>query len=381
MIITETATLAEYCQTWANEPFITVDTEFMREKTYWPILCLIQVGGKDGAVAIDPMADGLDLAPFFDLMQNPAVTKVFHAARQDVEIFVKLSGKVPTPMVDTQVAAMVTGFGEQASYESLVQKLCGQQIDKSMRFTDWAMRPLSAAHITYALGDVTHLREVYLKIYDQAEKSKRLDWMAQEMLSLTDEKNYIIEPQKQWERIRVRTQKPKFMAVLRELAAWRETAAQARDVPRGRIAKDEALLEIATHPPQTTDDFERYRSARGMIANRDKPEIIAACARALALPPSAWPALDNPRPISQQQSALMELLRVLLRIKSDDHGVAAKLIATSDDIEKLVRGDDAACPFLSGWRRDVFGADALALRDGKLALGLDKKGLKLIAVG
>ncbi|TAH38317.1 MAG: ribonuclease D [Alphaproteobacteria bacterium] len=380
MIITTTAELNKYCAAWSKEPYITVDTEFMREKTYWPILCLIQVGDKNGAAAIDPLAKDLDLSPFFDVMRNESVIKVFHAARQDIEIFVKLMGSVPHPVVDTQVAAMVTGFGEQASYETLVQKLCGQQIDKSMRFTDWSQRPLSKAHIEYALGDVTHLRIVYEKIYDKAKNSGRVEWMLEEMNDLTDIATYQLDPYKQWERIRSRTQKPKFMAVLRELAAWREQAAQSRNVPRGRICKDDALLEITAHPPHAIEDFERYRHARGMIANRDKPEIIEACKRALATPQSEWPHVETPRQLTQQQSALGELLRVLLRIKSDEHGVAAKLIATSDDIDQIVRHQDDHCHALRGWRMEVFGKDALALREGKLALSIDKKGLKLLSV-
>lgn len=378
MIITTTSDLSRHCAMWAKQSYITVDTEFMREKTYWPILCLIQVGGTEGAVAIDPMAKDLDMAPFFEVMRNESVIKVFHAARQDIEIFVKMMGTVPHPVVDTQVAAMVTGFGEQASYETLVQKLCGQQIDKSMRFTDWSQRPLSKAHIDYALGDVTHLRVVYEKLYERAEESGRVEWMFEEMNDLTDLATYNVDPYKQWERIRSRTQKPKFLAILRELAAWRELAAQARNVPRGRICKDDALLEITAHPPHELSDFERYRHARGMIANRDKPEMIEACKRALQTPPDQWPAADLPRQLTQQQSALGELLRVLLRIKSDQHGVAAKLIATSDDIDQIVREQDDQCHALRGWRLDVFGKDALSLREGKLALGLDKKGLKLI---
>ncbi len=380
MIITNTTELAKYCAQWAKQPYITVDTEFMREKTYWPILCLIQVGGTDGAVAIDPLAKDLDLTPFFDVMRNQSVIKVFHAARQDIEIFVKMMGSVPHPVVDTQVAAMVTGFGEQASYESLVQKLCGQQIDKSMRFADWSHRPLSKAHIEYAMGDVTHLRVVYEKIYDKAKNSGRLEWMLEEMNDLTDLATYQLDPYKQWERIRARAQKPKFMVVLRELAAWREIAAQARNVPRGRICKDDALLEITAHPPHEISDFEKYRHARGMIANRDKPEIIDACKRALAIPQNEWPHVETPRQLTQQQSALGELLRVLLRIKSDEHGVAGKLIATSDDIDQIVRHQDDHCHALRGWRMEVFGKDAISLREGKLALSIDKKGLKLLNV-
>lgn len=380
MIITTTADLSRHCVAWAKQPYITVDTEFMREKTYWPILCLIQVGGMDGAVAIDPLAKDLDLTPFFDVMRNESVIKVFHAARQDIEIFVKMMGSVPHPVVDTQVAAMVTGFGEQASYESLVQKLCGQQIDKSMRFADWSHRPLSKAHIEYAMGDVTHLRVVYEKIYDKAKNSGRLEWMLEEMNDLTDLATYQLDPYKQWERIRARAQKPKFMVVLRELAAWREIAAQARNVPRGRICKDDALLEITAHPPHEISDFEKYRHARGMIANRDKPEIIDACKRALAIPQNEWPHVETPRQLTQQQSALGELLRVLLRIKSDEHGVAGKLIATSDDIDQIVRHQDDHCHALRGWRMEVFGKDAISLREGKLALSIDKKGLKLLNV-
>lgn len=378
MIITTTAELETYCQRWQQQDFITVDTEFMREKTYWPILCLIQVGDAKEAVAIDPLATGLDLTAFYAVLHNSKVTKVFHAARQDIEIFVKLSGKVPAPIMDTQVAAMVCDFGEQVSYETLVQKLCNQALDKSMRFTDWSLRPLTDAHIRYALGDVTHLRVVYTKLMQQAEKSGRLNWIVEEMENLSDIRTYQLEPYEQYHRLRARTNKPKFMAILRELAAWREIAAQARNVPRGRIVKDDALLEIASQPPQHNDDFEKYRQARGMIANRDKPEIIAACAKAANADPKTWPEITTPKPLSQQQAALAELLRVLLRIQADSHGVAAKLIATSDDIDLIVREKDAECPALRGWRAEVFGHTALELRAGKIALAFDKKGLKLI---
>lgn len=379
MIITTTEELAKYCVEWAKCPFITVDTEFLRDKTYWPILCLIQVGWDGGAVAIDPLSRNLDLAPFFEVMQNTSVTKVFHAARQDIEIFFKLSGKIPAPLVDTQVAAMVCGFGEQVSYETLVNKLAHKTLDKSLRFTDWSLRPLSDGHLQYALGDVTHLREIYQKLFKQARDAGRLTWIEEEIKFLTDPGLYMVEPYNMWHRIRARSHKPKFLNFIRELAAWREIKAQQRNIPRNRIIKDDGILEIASYPPNELSDFSRYRQVGGMN-ERDKQDIIAAIQKANSLPHDQWPQVEQDRPMTAAQSALMELLRVLLRIKGDENGVAAKLIATAEDLEKIVKRQDNDCMALKGWRKIVFGDDALAMREGRLALSVDKKGLKLIPV-
>lgn len=377
MILTTTEELAKYCAEWAKSPFITVDTEFLRDKTYWPILCLIQVGWHGGAVAIDPLNKDMNLAPFFEVMRNKNVIKVFHAARQDIEIFFKLSGEIPTPLVDTQVAAMVCGFGEQVSYETLVNKLAGKTLDKSLRFTDWSIRPLSAGHLQYALGDVTHLLEIYQKLREQAEKNGRWGWINEEMQELTNPALYQVDPENMWLRIRARSHKPKFLNLLRALASWREIKAQQRDIPRNRVLKDDGILEIASYPPSEMADFSRFRQIGGM-SNKDKEEVIGVLAAALQIPQDKWPQPEQQRPLTQAQAALLELLRVLLRIKSEENQVAAKLIATSDELDQIARREDEACHALHGWRKEVFGESAMQLREGKLALSVDKKGLKLL---
>ena len=274
---------------------------------------------------------------------------------------------------------MVCGFGEQASYETLVNSIAKQQLDKSLRFTDWSIRPLSEGHIKYALGDVIHLRIVYTELHKQAERTGRLEWMLEEMQNLTNPATYSIDPKMVWQRIRARSHKPKFLNYLRELCAWREIMAQKRDVPRSRIIKDDGILEIASYPPNALGDFSRYRQVYG-LNEKEKSEIIELMQNAAKMPADQWPQVDQPKPLTQSQSALLELLKVLLRIKSDQNGVAAKIIATSDDLELLARGHDDQCSVLRGWRRKIYGEYALALRDGKLALGLDKKGLKLVDV-
>ncbi len=376
MIITTTADLAKHCMDWAKQPFITVDTEFMRDKTYWPKLCLIQVGWDGGAAAIDPLAAAIDLTPFFEVLADTSVAKVFHAARQDLEIFYYLMGKLPSPLIDTQVAAMVCGFGEQVSYENLVSSLAGKQIDKSMRFTDWSIRPLSEGHIQYALGDVIHLRPVYLELERRAKQSGRWDWIREEMQKLETPDSYAIDPDQVWRRLRARSNKPKFLAYLRSLCAWRERKAQSRDVPRGRVVKDEGILEIASYPPKAPEDFKRFRNVYG-IGDQDRKDIIQAIESVNNSDPKTWPAVDIEKPLSQSQSAQLELLKVLLRVKADQEKVAAKLIATSDDLDEFVRGDENS-PLLQGWRHDIFGKDAVALSEGKLSLGFDKRGLKLV---
>jgi ribonuclease D len=380
MIITTTSDLSAHCEKWRKNAFITVDTEFLREKTYWPILCLIQVGDDSGAVAIDPLAPGMDLAPFFEVMQDQNVLKVFHAARQDIEIFVKLSGKVPHPIIDTQVAAMVCGFGEQVSYETLVNALTKNIIDKTQRFTDWSRRPLSAKQIDYALSDVIHLRPIYSELKERAEKSGRWSWIQEEVGVLSNPKTYSSEPYEMWERIRSRTNNPKFLAIVRELAAWREITAQAKDLPRGRVLKDEQLLELASDPPTSEDDYKKYRNFGSGLANQFGKAVFACVQKALALSPDQWPKIELKRGLPPAKAALLELLKVLLRVKSEEQGVAAKLIASSDDLEKITLNQDDGVPALLGWRRQVFGDDAILLRDGKLALSVDKRGLKTVPV-
>ena len=375
MLITTTDQLAAFCAAHSDCDFVTVDTEFMRERTYWPKLCLVQLGGPTETVAVDPLAKGIDLQPLFDLMANPRVMKVFHAARQDVEIFVNLTGCVPTPMFDTQVAAMVCGFGDSVSYETLAGQLAGAAIDKSSRFTDWAMRPLTEKQITYALGDVSHLRKVYVRLQDQLAKSNRAEWVREEMAVLTSPATYSVNPSEIWRKFKWRADKPRLRALLRELAAWREAEAQRLDVPRNRVVRDETLLEIAAHAPKDAHELTRTRGLNaGFAEGRQGAEILAAIQRALAVPNDQCPAGDRRRVLPSGLGPVMDLLKVLLKQVCEDHGVASKLIANTDDLESIAADDKADVPALHGWRREVFGDLALALKRGELALSVrDKK--------
>jgi ribonuclease D len=378
-LITDSGALAEFCARQKGVEFITVDTEFMRERTYWPVLCLVQVAGPAEAVAIDALAPGIELAPLLTLLNDPAILKVFHAARQDLEIFFHLSGAVPLPLFDTQIAAMVCGFGDSASYETLVRKLAGAPLDKASRFTDWSHRPLTSRQIEYALGDVVHLRTVYERLQQRLARNDRTSWFAEEMAALTDETLYRVEPEVAWHRFRLRGRADsKFLAVLRSLAAWREAAAQQRDLPRGRILRDEALLEIASHPPRQVEQLARTRGlAKGIAEGKLGKEILDAVARGLADP-------DPPPPIAQKPQnppglgPLIELLRVLLKQRCEDFEVAQKLVASADDLEAIASDDKAEVPALHGWRRDVFGADALALKHGTLALTAGRNRIELV---
>jgi ribonuclease D len=368
-LITENGALAQFCGRMAGADFITVDTEFMREKTYWPILCLVQIAGPDEAAAIDPLAPGIDLAPVLGLMADPGVLKVFHAARQDVEIFFHLSGAVPTPLFDTQIAAMVCGFGESASYETLARKLAGAQIDKSSRFTDWSQRPLSERQLAYALADVVPLRKVYDKLSARLARTGRASWVAEEMAALCDPASYRAEPAEAWRRLKPRTNNRRTLALVRDLAAWRELAAQKRDVPRNRLVRDEALLEIASHPPRNSDDLARIRAfGRGMAESRVGTEILAVVARARDLPEAELPQLPVPHQVPPGLAPLIELLRVLLKLCADEAGVAPRLIADHDDLAAIAADDAAPVRALSGWRAELFGGDALDLKHGRLAL-------------
>jgi ribonuclease D len=368
-LITDSGALAEFCRSVADADFVAVDTEFMREKTYWPILCLVQIAGPDSAVAIDPLAPGIDLAPLLNLMADPNLLKVFHAARQDIEIFVNLTGAVPTPIFDTQVAAMVCGFGESASYETLAAKLAGAAIDKSSRFTDWAHRPLSERQLHYALADVTHLRKVYERLAARLEKTGRATWVADEMAVLSDPRIYRAEPTEAWRRLKPRTGSRRTLALIRELAAWRELAAQKRNLPRNRLVRDEALLEIASHPPKNVEDLGSIRAfGRGLAEGKLGGEILAAVARARELPDAELPELPAQRHLPPGLGPLVELLRVLLRLAAEESDVAPRLIADNDDLEAIAAEDTAAVPALQGWRAEIFGRDALDLKHGRLAL-------------
>ncbi len=372
-VVTTTAELAATCQRLSAHPFVTVDTEFLRETTFWPKVCVIQVASDDEALAIDALAPDLDLAPFFELMRNPAVVKVFHAARQDLEIIWKSAGIIPAPIFDTQVAAMVCGFGDQVSYGELVQTICKVTIDKSSRFTDWARRPLSDAQVTYAIADVTHLRTIYKTLKAQLEKTGRLSWLTDEMRTLTSPATYEQHPENAWERFRSRMRKPRDLAVLMDLAAWREEEAQSRDVPRSRVLKDDALIEVALAAPRTADALGDLRAVpRGMDRSKAGTDMLAAIERGLARDPKTLPKIERERRNGSGCGATVELLKVLLRQVAEDHGVAAKMIATVDDLEAITQDDRADVAALQGWRRDLFGARALELKHGRLALTVEQ---------
>ena len=373
-LITTTEELAAVCRRLAQHPFVTVDTEFLRETTFWPKLCVLQLASDEEAVVVDALAPDIDLIPFLDLMANRAVVKVFHAARQDLEIIWKMSGTLPDPLFDTQVAAMVCGFGDQVSYSELAQTLCRVTIDKSSRFTDWARRPLSSAQVTYALADVTHLRDIYRALVKQLEASKRTGWLADEMRTLLSPATYEQHPDQAWERFRSKLRKPRDLAVMMELAAWRESEAQSRDVPRSRILKDDAMIEVATAAPRSLDALGDLRALpRGMDKSRLGPDMLAAVERGLARDPKSLPRIDRDRRGNGGggNGATVELLKVLLRQVADAHGVAAKLIANAEDLEAIAASDDAAVPALDGWRRAMFGDKALDLKNSRLALTVE----------
>ncbi|HEX2146665.1 MAG TPA: ribonuclease D [Pseudorhizobium sp.] len=375
-MIETTAALEDACRTLAKSDFITIDTEFLRETTFWPQLCLIQMASPDAEVLVDPLASGLDLKPFFELMADPNVVKVFHAARQDIEIIHHLGGLVPHPIFDTQVAAMVCGFGDSVSYDQLVQRISGAQIDKSSRFTDWSRRPLSDKQLEYALADVTHLRDVYAALKAQLEREGRADWLTEEMAILESASTYDIHPDDAWLRLKVRLRKPSELAIVKFVAAWREREARSRDVPRSRVLKDDAIYEIAQQQPKDAEALSRLRTIpKGWERSASGTAVVEAVNAALALPKS-----DMPRPPKHTRSpegtgAAVELLKVLLRLISEKEGVAAKIIANTDDLEKIAaEGESADVAALSGWRRELFGEKALQLISGEVALRfVDKK--------
>ena len=370
-LISTTDDLAAVCGRMAKHPFVTVDTEFLRETTYYPLLCVAQMASPEEAVVVDALATGLDLSPLFALMASESVTKVFHAARQDIEIVWNMAKTIPHPIVDTQVAAMVLGYGDSISYDQLVQRITGDTLDKSHRFTDWTRRPLSDAQIAYALSDVTHLRDVYLKLATDLEKRGRSNWVEAEMEVLTSPETYRADPDRAWERLKSRVRKPKELAVLMEVAAWREREAQTRDVPRGRVIKDDVIGDIAVQAPTSIERLGHLRSLpKGFERSRWGEQIIEAVKRGIARDPKTLPRLDRFRPAANG-TATVELLKVLLRMTAERHGVAAKVIATVDDLDRIAADDDADVPALKGWRRDLFGEKALALKQGRLALAVD----------
>ncbi len=371
-LITTTDELAAICARMARHPFITVDTEFLRETTYYPLLCVAQIASADEAAVIDALAPGIDLKPFFDLMADEKVIKVFHAARQDIEIVWNMAKIIPHPIFDSQVAAMVLGYGDSISYDQLVQRITGDVLDKSNRFTDWTRRPLTDAQTTYALSDVTHLRDVYIKLAADLAKRGRTSWVEAEMGVLTSPETYRADPANAWERLKTRVRKPKELAVLMEIAAWREREAQTRDVPRSRVLKDDVLGDIATQAPTTIEKLGHLRSLpKGFERSRWGEAIVEAVQRGVDRDPKTLPRFERFKP-AQNGAATVELLKVLLRMTAESHGVAAKVIATVDELDRIAADDDADVPAMKGWRRELFGEKAIALKAGKLALAVDK---------
>jgi len=379
--ITTTAELAAFCDKIKGQPFVAVDTEFMRETTYWPKLCLIQAAAPSAEACIDPLSEEMDLEPFLEIMRDESILKVFHAARQDVEIFNNLQA-MPKPLFDTQVAGMAAGFGEQIAYDALVRQMLKIELDKSSRFTDWARRPLSDNQLTYALADVTHLAALYPMLRERLEKEGRLGWVTDEMADLTSPANYDVEPENAWKRLRPRRHTAKYLAVYKAVAAWRERTAQLRDQPRGRILKDEAIDEIATQAPTDADGLDRLRSVpKGFSGSRFGPDLVAAIREALRDPEAYAPVIEKARmPASPAAGAVVELLKVLLKARAEEAGVASKLIATVSDLEQIANDDRADVGALKGWRREAFGEDALRLKRGELALVLDGARVRVVEV-
>ncbi|MBB5516617.1 ribonuclease D [Rubricella aquisinus] len=381
--ISTTDALAAFCSRAKAHSFVTVDTEFLRERTYYAQLCLVQMAlpeeGDDAGALIDTLADGLDLGPLFDLMADPSVVKVFHAARQDLEIFWTMGRVIPEPLFDTQVAAMVCGYGEQVGYETLVRKIAKADLDKSSRFTDWSRRPLSAKQKTYALADVTHLRDIYLTLKKRLDETGRQPWVEEEMSILRSPSTYEVKPEDAWQRLKTRTTSGRFLAIVRELAQWRESEAQSRDVPRNRLIKDDALLEVASNRPRSVEDLNKSRlllreARKGPAAEA----ILAAVQRGIDCPDDALPRVQAQKRQAPISPALSDLLRVLLKAKSERAGVAQKLIATSADLDALASEPEGDHLVLKGWRRDIFGADALDLIAGNIALGVKGNTIKII---
>lgn len=370
-VITSTADLQNACDELAKASFVAVDTEFMRETTFWPILCLIQMASPDLEVIVDPLVPGIDLAPFHALMMDERVVKVFHAARQDVEIVFAQTGKVPKPVFDTQVAAMVCGFNESVSYVNLVKKVTGLDLDKSSRFTDWSRRPLTLGQLTYALADVTHLRDVYKFLVAEMAAGKRTEWVAEEMSELMQVSTYQTLPEDAWKRLKLRVKNRKALAILIELAAWRERLAQGQNVPRGRILRDEALFDIANQAPTTADKLSELRTlSDGFARSARAKEILDAVKRGIERDPKTVPPLNVSAPISAEATATVELLKVLLKAAAARHRVAPRLIADTDELELIASDAVVEVRTLTGWRRVVFGEDALRLKQGHLALTL-----------
>lgn len=379
-LVADTEGLAALCRELAAEPFFCLDTEFIREKTYWPRLCLVQLAGPDGAArAVDPLAPGMDLAPLLELLGDESTLKVLHAGRQDIEIFFHLAGKVPAPLFDTQIAAMVCGFGEAVAYDKLARRVAGAEIDKSSRFTDWAARPLTDRQTAYALADVIHLPRIYRTLDARLAETGRGAWLVEELAALTDPEIYRMDPERAWTRVKTRSAKPRFLGVLREVAAARERFAQKRDLPRNRVLRDESLLEVAAHEPASPEELERMRGVtKGMVKGALGKELLAAVARGKAAPEDGLPRVVKPPPAPRGAGPAVELLKVLLKLRCEENDVATRLVASVADLERLAADPEADIAASHGWRRKLFGDDARALLRGDLALTGDGGRLALV---
>ena len=377
--ITTTEALAAFVERMRAETFVTVDTEFMRDRTYWPKLCLMQIAGAGEAVAVDPLAPGMDMAPLAALVDDPGVVKVLHAARQDLEIFFRLFGRLPSPLYDTQIAAMVCGFGEEVAYETLVNEIAHGRLDKASRFTDWSRRPLSAAQLAYALGDVTHLRTIYEALSRRIEAAGRTAWVAEEVASLADPALYQPDPAESWRRLKPRSRDRRFLAVVQRLAAWREREAQRRDLPRNRVIRDDVVMEIAATRPASV---EALRDLDRVSLDRESTRaVIAEIQAAMALPEHELPRAEVQVRLPRGIGPLIDLLRVLLKLRAEDSDVAQRLIANGGDLEAIALDDHADVPALKGWRREIFGTEALALKRGEIGIAVRDRRISVVPLG
>ena len=378
-VITKTQPLSDLCHRLAQSPYVTVDTEFLREKTYYSKLCLIQIADTHESAIIDPLAPDLDLSPLWDLMKNKKVTKVFHAGRQDLEIFYHMMGELPQNLFDTQIAAMVCGFGEQVGYETLVQNIVGQSLDKSSRFTDWSNRPLTDKQLKYAIGDVTHLRTIYEHLYKMLSDNNRLHWLTEELSILTCPDTYVIESEHAWKRLRTRGGKPQFLVILKYIAWWREDFAKRKNIPRQRILRDDTLLDIAANAPQTVQDLQRMRGMpKGIATGHQGEDILNAIKTALSTDKDTWPVIKKTKAPPQWVAPMADMLKVLLKHYATQENVASKLIANNADIDAIAQFENADVPAMKGWRHEIFGQYAEHLKQGKIAITADKSGIKVI---
>lgn len=380
-LLTDNAAIYEACERLAEEEFVTVDTEFIREKTYYPKLCLIQIGGTEEAIAIDPLAEAIDLEPVYDLLRNTNVLKIFHACKQDIEIFYHEMGDIPAPLYDTQIAAMVCGYGEQVGYEALVNKMVGAELDKASRYTDWAERPLRQRQIDYAISDVTHLRTIYTKLRENLHAEGRDSWIEEEMAGLYDPSLYAKDPMLVWKKLKMRNRKPAFLNLLRSVAAWREVTAQTKNRPRNWIMRDEVVSEVAHYAPSTVEELSHIRGIGNNLRRDETVALLEAIAEAKSTPKDAWPNLPKPKPIAPEIDGVIDVLKLLLRMQCGTYDVVPRLVASREDLLSIALGEATdEHPVMHGWRYEVFGKHAEAFVKGELMLSaIAGEGVKFIA--